>query len=320
VTGAGGFIGSHLVEALVRRGVAVRALLRYTSGAALGNVSELDDDVRAEVEVVHGNLEDPFRTRTAAAGCDVVFHLGALIGIPYSYQAPQQYVMTNVVGTLHVLEACRAEDVPRVVCVSTSEVYGTAQYTPIDEAHPLRGQSPYAASKIAAEKLAESYALSFELPVTIVRPFNAYGPRQTARGVIPTIISQMLTSDEIRLGTLDPVRDFNFVADTVAGFIAAAEADAAPGEVFNIGTGFAVSIEETVNRCLQLAGLRRHVTCEAERLRPGRSEVLELRSDSRRARERLGWAPRYSLDEGLAITIEWIGKHLARYRPAEYAR
>lgn len=319
VTGAGGFIGSHLAEHLVRRGYAVRALVRYTSRADLGNLVHLPADVRREIELVHGNVEDPVLTASAGRECATIFHLAALIGIPYSYAAPQQYVATNVVGTLNVLEAARAGGTARVVCVSTSEVYGTARYTPIDEDHPLQAQSPYAASKIGAEKLAQSYGLSFALPVTVVRPFNTYGPRQSARAVIPAIVSQMLTAEEIRLGSLTPVRDFNFVEDTVTGMIAAAEADVMPGETFNLGSGQGVSIGEAVERCLRLAGLERRVVFVAERARPERSEVLELIADASRARARLGWQPKHALDEGLRATIEWVRAHPELYRPSEYA-
>jgi UDP-glucose 4-epimerase len=319
VTGAGGFIGSHLVERLVQDGYEVRALLRYTSGAARGNLVHARPDVVAAVEVVLGNVEDAAATAAAVRGCAAVFHLAALVGIPYSYAAPQQYVATNVVGTLNVLDAARAHGVGRTVCVSTSEAYGTARYTPIDEEHPLQAQSPYAATKIGAEKLAQSYALSFGTPVVVVRPFNTYGPRQSARAVIPTIISQMLAGDEIRLGALTPVRDFNFVADTVAGLVAAAEADLAPGEVLNLGTGQGVTIGDTAARCLALAGLERRVTADADRVRPAASEVLALVADATRARDRLGWAPKHSLDDGLRATIDWIRRHPDAYRPREYA-
>lgn len=320
VTGAGGFIGSHLVERLVRDGYRVRVLLRYTSRADLGDLRCADREVRDAIEVMYGNVEDPGVTRTAVAGCDTVFHLAALVGIPYSYEAPQQYVQTNLVGTLNVLEAARFSGTRRLICVSTSEVYGTARYTPIDERHPLQAQSPYAASKIGAEKLAQSYALSFALPVTILRPFNTYGPRQSARAVIPTIITQMLSGDEIRLGALEPVRDFNFVMDTVAGMIAAAEANTQPGDVFNLGSGLGVSIGDVVARCQTLAGVDRRVTVESARVRPGTSEVMQLVCDATRAHTELGWRPKMTLDDGLRLTIEWIRAYSERYRPGEYAR
>lgn len=319
VTGAGGFIGSHLAERLVRDGYAVRALLRYSSRGDPGNLAHAGADVRGEIETVYGNVEDPSLTRAAVRDCQIVLHLAALVGIPYSYTAPEQYVATNVTGTLNILEAARAASVRRVVCVSTSEVYGTARYVPIDEMHPLQAQSPYAASKIGAEKLAQSYGLSFGLPVTVVRPFNTYGPRQSARAVIPTVIVQMLTRDEIRLGSLSPVRDFSYVEDTVAGLVAAAEADVPPGEVFNLGSGQGVTIGETVARCLHLAHLDRPVAFAAERARPEPSEVRELVCDATRARATFGWQPKWTLDEGLRATIEWIRGHLDRYRPSEYA-
>ena len=319
VTGAGGFIGSHLVERVLASGAAVRAFLRYTAERSPGNLRYLDPGTLKGAETVWGNLEDPYAVARAVRGCDAVLHLGALVGIPYSYDAPQQYVMTNVLGTLNVLEACRAAGVERLVCVSSSEVYGSAAYTPIDEQHPLQGQSPYAASKIAAEKLAQSYALSFEVPVLIVRPFNAFGPRQSARAVIPTIIAQVLTGSEVRLGSLWPVRDFTFVADTVDGLLAAALSEARPGDVFNIGSGTAVSIEEVVRRVMRLAGRELPVVDEAARVRPERSEVKELVCESAKARTALGWRPAHSLDDGLRATIAWIREHPEAFRSSEYA-
>jgi len=319
VTGAGGFIGSHLVERLVRDGYQVRALLRYTSRRARGDLDHLPPDVMESVECVHGNIEDPMATAAAVRGCSTVLHLAALIGIPYSYAAPQQYVATNVVGTLNLLEAARAEGVGRVVCVSTSEVYGSARYTPIDEEHPLQAQSPYAATKIGAEKLGQSYGLSFGLPVTVVRPFNTYGPRQSARAVIPTIIAQVLAGREIRLGSLEPVRDFTFVSDTVAGLVAAAAADTPPGDVFNIGSGVAVSIRELVELIQGLCGTALPVVSDEARVRPDQSEVRELRCDGKRARTVLGWQPTWTLADGLRETIGWIREHADRYRPSEYA-
>jgi UDP-glucose 4-epimerase len=319
VTGAGGFIASHLVERLVRDGVAVRALVRYTSHATTGNLVHLPAEVRREVEVVRANVEDPGATLAAVRGCDTVYHLAALIGIPYSYAAPQQYVATNVGGTLNVLEAARAAGPRRTVVVSTSEVYGSARYTPIDEAHPLQAQSPYAATKIGAEKLAQSYGLAFGLPVVVVRPFNTYGPRQSARAVIPAIVSQMLAGDTIRLGALTPVRDFTFVADTVGGLMAAAAADTAPGDVFNLGTGRGVSIGQVAERCLALSGLARRIVADPQRLRPEPSEVVELIADASRAAAVLGWRPKHTLEDGLRATIAWIREHPDRYRPSEYA-
>jgi UDP-glucose 4-epimerase len=320
VTGAAGFIGSHLVERLVADGWDVRALARYTSRPDAGYLDALPAATRGAVEIVRGNVEDPTATAAAVKGAGVVFHLAALIGIPYSYAAPQQYVATNVVGTLNVLEAARAAGGDtRVVCVSTSEVYGTARYTPIDEEHPLQAQSPYSATKIGAEKLAQSYALSFALPVTVVRPFNTYGPRQSARAVIPTIVSQCLRGREIRLGSLDPVRDFNFVGDTVRGLIAAGTAATTPGDVFNVGSGHAVTVGEVVRLVQELCGTSLPVVTDDARVRPARSEVMELRCDNRRAKERLGWEPHATLAEGLRETIDWVRGHADLFRPGEYA-
>lgn len=319
VTGAGGFIGSHLVERLVRDGWQVRALLRYGSRADIGNLADVPGDVLKDVERVHLDVEDPGAVLTAVRGCSHVFHLAALIGIPYSYVAPQQYVATNVMGTLNVLEAARTSEGPKVVCVSTSEVYGSARYTPIDEQHPLQAQSPYAASKIGAEKLAQSYGLSFELPVVVVRPFNTYGPRQSARAVIPTMIAQALWAKEIRLGAVSPLRDFNFVEDTAAGMVAAAEAATRPGDVFNLGSGVAVTIGETAARIQKLCGTSLPIVIDERRVRPAGSEVRELRCDASRARAEWGWRTRVSLDEGLAATTEWMRRHAQDFRPAEYA-
>jgi UDP-glucose 4-epimerase len=319
VTGAGGFIGSHLVERLVRDGWQVRALLRYGSRADIGNLRDVPAEVLAEVERVHLDVEDPGAVLGAVRGCTTVFHLAALIGIPYSYAAPQQYVATNVVGTLNVLEAARASAGTKVVCVSTSEVYGTARYTPIDEGHPLQAQSPYAATKIGAEKLAQSYGLSFALPVVVVRPFNTYGPRQSARAVIPTIIAQALWAREIRLGAVSPLRDFNFVEDTAAGMVAAAAGATRPGDVLNIGSGLSVTIGEVAERIQKLCGTSLPIVTDERRVRPAASEVLELRCDSGRARAELGWQPRVSLDEGLAATVAWMRRHADEFRPGEYA-
>lgn len=319
VTGAGGFIGSHLVEKLVASGMAVRVFVRYTAGRSIGNLRYADEEMLKHVEWIWGNLEDPYGVAQAVIGCDVVFHLGALVGIPYSYQAPQQYVMTNVLGTLNVLEACRTSGVARLVYVSSSEVYGSAVYTPIDEHHPLQGQSPYAASKIAAEKLAQSYAMSFDLPVSIVRPFNTFGPRQSARAVIPTIIAQVLRGPEVRLGSLWPVRDFTFVADTVDGLLAVARAHMRHGEVFNIGSGFGVSIEEVLRRVMEGSGVEVQIADEKERVRPERSEVKELVCDCTKARAVLGWQPVHTLDDGLRRTIDWVRAHPDAFRPSEYA-
>jgi NAD dependent epimerase/dehydratase len=318
VTGAGGFIGSHLTERLVALGAQVRALVRYNSRNDWGLLEMVPAAVKERIEVVSGDLTDPYGTARAVKGCAAVFHLAALIAIPYSYMAPAQYVAVNCAGTLNLLEAARLQGVERFVHTSTSETYGTARYTPIDEAHPLQGQSPYAASKIGADKLAESYHLSFALPVAIIRPFNTYGPRQSARAIIPTAISQGLRGQTIRLGRLDPVRDLTFVTDTVAGFLKVAESDRAVGQVINIGTGRAVSMAAVARLIVDLLGGGREVIMEAERLRPEASEVMELVCDATKARELLGWEPQVSLEEGLKQTIRFIEEHLHRYKPEIY--
>lgn len=319
VTGAGGFIGSHLVEALVGKGCKVRAFVRYNGRGDWGHLESIEKRTLDEIETISSDITDPFAVRQAVAGCDVVFHLAALIAIPYSYIAPYSYVTTNVTGTLNVLEACRAQGIGRLVHTSTSETYGTAQYTPIDERHPLQGQSPYSASKISADKLAESYFLSFGLPVSTCRPFNTYGPRQSARAIIPSIISQLLSgASELRLGLLTPIRDFNYVKDTVNGFIRVAEADAAIGEVVNIGSGAAVTIGKLVEKIVQLTGKKVTIVSEEARIRPVASEVMELLCDNSKAMRLIGWEPRYTLDDGLKEVIEYIGARLNTYKPSIY--
>lgn len=321
VTGAGGFIGSHLVEALLERGVRVRAMVRYTSA---GGVGFLDEAARAlnvndgRLEIFQGDIRDARAVKQAAAGCRRIYHLAALIGIPYSYVAPDSYVAVNVQGTLHVLEAARDLGTERVVVTSTSEVYGTAQYTPIDEKHPLNAQSPYAATKVGADQLALSYHRSYGLPVTVVRPFNTYGPRQSARAVIPTIITQALASDAIRLGSLDPVRDLVFVRDTAAGFIGLADAPECVGKVTNLATGVGVSVGELVERIRLIVGRDVPVVQTDERRRPEASEVYRLLGSARQARALAGWQAQTSLDEGLRRTVEWVRAHLATYRVGEY--
>lgn len=317
VTGAGGFIGSHLTERLAALGADVRAFVRYTS---TGNWGWLDQStVKSDIEVALGDVRDFFSVREAMRGREVVFHLAALIGIPYSYQAPQSYLQTNVEGTLNVLQAARELDTGRVICTSTSEVYGTAQYVPIDEKHPLQGQSPYSASKIAADMLAESYFRSFGTPVTIARPFNTYGPRQSARAVIPTIITQALTGQEIRLGSVSPTRDFNFVEDTVEGFIQGAATDRAIGEVINFGSGIEVSIQELLAQIEDLVGKRLTLVGDSTRVRPENSEVERLCADASKAHELLGWSPRVQLRDGLRQTISWVEQNLQGYRASTYA-
>jgi NAD dependent epimerase/dehydratase len=320
VTGAGGFIGSHLTEALIRAGATTTALVRYNSGGLIGNLGFVDADARKEMRVVSGNIEDSDFVYKAVKGQDVVLHLAALIAIPYSYEAPRSYVRTNIEGTLNVLEAARRYDVKRVVHTSTSEVYGTALRVPIDEDHPLQGQSPYSASKTGADKLAESYYRSFATPVMTLRPFNTFGPRQSARAFIPTIISQALERDEIRLGSLTPERDMTFVSDTVAGFLAAAATPGIEGMTMNLGTGKTHSVGWFAARILGLMEIERPLVQANERLRPATSEVMKLVSDNTRARDRMGWSPTVSLDEGLRRTIEFIRKHPLSYQTDKFVR
>lgn len=319
VTGAGGFIGSHLVEELAGRGARVRALVRYNSRSHWGFLEELPRGLAPRVEVLAGDVCDPFCVMDLAKDQEVVFHLAALIAIPYSYQAPAGYVAANVAGTLNVLEACRRRGVRKLVHTSTSETYGTARYAPIDEEHPLQGQSPYSASKIAADKMVESYHRSFALPAATVRPFNTYGPRQSARAVLPAIISQICAGRKaLDLGDLRPVRDFNYVSDTVAGFLAAAASPKSVGEVINIGSGRAVSIGQAARAVLRLTGRRLPVREDSRRLRPPKSEVFRLLCDNRKARRLLGWRPRVPLEEGLERTIAYVRAHAGRYKADLY--
>jgi len=319
VTGAGGFIGSHLTEELVRHGEDVRAFVRYNSRDDRGLLEELPKEIRSQVDVVMGDLKDPEGVRKAVRGCRKIFHLGALIAIPYSYVHPFDFVQTNVVGTANLLNAClETSDVERIVHTSTSEVYGTARYTPIDEKHPLQAQSPYSASKIAADKLAESYFLSFNLPVATLRPFNTFGPRQSLRAVIPTIISQALEGKRIKLGNTTPRRDFLFVKDTVRGFIALGKCEEAIGKTVNIGVGQDISIEEVMKKILGLMGKEAQVETEGQRIRPEKSEVMQLLSDTRLAQTLFQWAPRYTLEDGLRETIEWYRQNLSRFKVGSY--
>jgi len=318
LTGAGGFIGSHLCEALVKSGAEVTAMIHYNSRNDWGNLEMADNDIRSNIQVTAGNIEDSDFVARQVKGKEIVFHLAALIAIPYSYSAPLSYIRTNVEGTLNVLEACREYGVQRVVHTSTSETYGTAIYTPIDEKHPLQGQSPYSASKIGADKVAESYFLSFNVPVVTLRPFNTYGPRQSARAVIPTIISQALSRDEIRLGSLEPVRDLNYVKDTAEAFIYAAQTPGIEGEVINAGFGKGITIGELAQNILSLMGLEKPVVQESQRLRPENSEVFRLICDNRKAQEKMGWQPRHSLEDGLAATIKYIEEHIQLYKADQY--
>ena len=318
VTGAGGFIGSHLVESLARAGAHVRAFVRYNSRNDYGRLELVDPDLLEAVEIFTGDLTNPEAVAGAIAGREVVFHLGALIPIPYSYRHPREFVAANVEGTLNVLEAARRSGVGRIVHTSTSEVYGTAQTVPIAETHPLHPQSPYAASKVGADQLALSYARSFELPVVVARPFNTYGPRQSARAVIPTVAAQALTGDVVQLGATSPTRDFLFVADTVSGLLACASAAGVEGETFNIGTGVEVSIGDVAERIVAIAGRPVEIVTSAERLRPAASEVERLSADARLLRERTGWRPQVDLDDGLAQTVAWIRGALELFKPGIY--
>ncbi len=318
VTGAGGFIGSHLTERLVTLGAETTAFLHYNSRSETGLLAECPDDIRAEIRVVWGDLRDPDIVRRALRGADVVFHLGALVGIPYSYEAPRQYVDVNVVGTLNVLEAARAAEVGRLVQTSTSEVYGTPIYTPIDEKHPLQGQSPYSATKISADKLAESFWRTYNLPVAILRPFNTFGPRQSARAILPTIIRQALGQAEVRLGSLAPIRDMNFVADTVDGFIRIALCDAAIGRVVNVGSGRGLTVGSMVEQVSKALGKALKVVADPDRVRPARSEVDELIADPRLALELFGWRSATTFESGLQSTIDWFSHRSLGHDPARY--
>ena len=319
VTGAGGFIGSHLAEELVRQGEDVRAFVRYNSRDERGLLDDLPKEIVSQIEMIPGDLKDPDGVHKAVRGCHKVFHLGALIAIPYSYVHPFDFIQTNVVGTANLLNACRqSETLERVVHTSTSEVYGTAEYIPIDEKHPLHAQSPYAASKIGADKLAESYFLSFALPIATIRPFNTFGPRQSLRAIIPTIISQAMQGTKIRLGNIKPRRDFLFVKDTVRGFIELGKCDEAVGRVINIGTGKDISIEELAKEIFDQIGKKGEIVVEDQRIRPEKSEVMQLLSDTQLAHKLFGWAPRYTLESGLRETIEWYRRHLSRFKVGSY--
>lgn len=316
MTGADGFIGSHLVETLVKAGYSVRALCQYNSFSSWGWLDE--SPCRKDIEVVLGDVRDPAQMRLVSKGIDTVFHLAALIAIPYSYQAPSSYVDTNVQGTLNVLQAALDTGVGRLIHTSTSEVYGTARFVPISEEHPLQAQSPYSATKIAADALAFSYFSSFELPVTIARPFNTYGPRQSARAVIPTVISQLLAGTrKLKLGSITPTRDFNFVLDTCAGFLALAACDAAIGQTVNIGSGGEISIGDTVELIARILEVDVEIECDEQRLRPAASEVERLCCDNRRIQALTGHKPTHDLESGLRATIEWLKlpENFKRYKP-----
>lgn len=318
VTGAGGFIGSHLVETLVRHGAQVRAFVRYNSRGDSGLLRMLEPAIRQELEIIAGDLRDSNAIQKAVDGTAVVFHLGALISIPYSYLHPREVTETNVMGTFNILSACLASDVERLVHTSTSEVYGSAQYVPMDEAHPLQGQSPYSASKIGADKLAESYFCTFNLPVVTVRPFNTFGPRQSARAVIPVIITQAISGSQIHLGNTDSRRDFTYVDDTVSGFLRAAQAEGVLGGTYNLGTGREVTIREVCELVAARVGHPVAIVQDEQRLRPQRSEVDRLQSNNQLANEKLGWAPQIDLESGLDRTIAWTREHLNLFRVGQY--
>ncbi len=318
VTGAGGFIGSHLVEKLAQSGAKVKAFVRYNSRGDIGLLSMLGDRIREHLDIVAGDLRDLSAIKMASRDTEIVFHLGALIAIPYSYQHPQEVVESNVLGTMNVLLASRENAVARIIHTSTSEVYGSALKVPIDENHPLQGQSPYSASKIGADKLAESFYCSFDLPIVTVRPFNTYGPRQSARAVIPAIVIQALKGNRVQLGNLDAFRDFTYVQDTVDGFLLAAQAQHVEGKTINLGIGQGIRISDLVSMISSIMGKKIDVEVDSERLRPEKSEVNRLLSDNTLAKELLGWSPQISLQEGLAKTIEWISEHQDFYLTTNY--
>jgi NAD dependent epimerase/dehydratase len=318
ITGAGGFIGSHLAEAYVRAGAEVTAITHYNSASSIGNLQFVDPEVRGAMRIVAGNIEDSDFVYKALDGHDVALHLAALIAIPYSYEAPRSYLRANIEGTLNVLEATRRSAVGRMVHTSTSEVYGTALRVPIDEKHPLQGQSPYSASKISADKLAESYYLSFSTPVVTMRPFNTFGPRQSARAFIPTIISQAVSQPAISLGSLTPERDMTFVSDTVAGFMAAASTPGVEGRTINLGTGQTFTVGWFAQKILSLMGMDKPIKQDAQRMRPEKSEVLKLVSDNSLARELIGWTPRTSLEDGLRQAIDFVSAHRGLYETTRY--
>ena len=319
VTGADGFIGSHLTERLMERGYDVKAFVYYNSFNTWGWLDTLPKEKLSQIEVFSGDVRDPNGVREAMKGVDGVFHLAALIAIPYSYHSPDSYVDTNIKGTLNVLQAARDLQTERIMVTSTSEVYGTAQYVPIDEKHPFQGQSPYSATKIGADRLAESFYRSFALPVSIVRPFNTYGPRQSARAVIPTIISQLLAGkEEIKLGALTPTRDFNYVKDTAAGFIAIAESDRTVGEEINIATQQEISIGDLAKEIISQINPKARIICDEQRLRPEKSEVNRLLGANAKMKALTDWEQKYAFADGIAETIEWFRSHMERYKPDLY--
>lgn len=319
VTGADGFIGSHLTEELVKKGYEVKAFVFYNSFGSWGWLDSLEKDIMDHVEVFTGDVRDPHGVKKAMEGCKAVFHLAALIGIPFSYHSPDAYVDTNIKGTLNILQAARELQLERVLVTSTSEVYGTAQYVPIDENHPFQGQSPYSATKIGADRLAESFYRSFNLPVSIVRPFNTYGPRQSARAVIPTIISQLLVGkEEIKLGSLTPTRDFNYVKDTTNGFISIYESDKTIGEEINIATSREVSIGDLATELIKQINPKAKIVCDEQRLRPEKSEVNRLLGSNKKLTDLTEWKRQWSFEEGLRETINWIKNNKSAYKTEIY--
>ena len=324
VTGADGFIGSHVVETLVKSGHEVRAFVLYNSFNSWGWLDDSDKSVRESIDVFAGDIRDPHGVDNAVSGQEVILNLAALIAIPYSYHSPDTYIDTNIKGTLNILQAARRHEVSRVIQTSTSEVYGTAQYIPIDEKHPLHPQSPYAASKVGADQLALSFHVSFKTPVGVLRPFNTYGPRQSARAVIPTIISQLATGREVKLGSLSPTRDFSFVQDTANGFLAAAMSDAIVGQTVNLGSGFEISIQETAETIAKLMNVELKLANDEQRVRPESSEVERLHASIQKAKEVLGWQPQLKglegFKAGLKQTIDWFSNptNLARYKADRY--
>lgn len=319
VTGADGFIGSHLTEMLLEKGYNVRAFNFYNSFNRWGWLDTLPKDKLSEINIFSGDIRDPNGVREAMKGIDMVFHLAALIAIPFSYHSPDSYVDTNIKGTLNVLQAARELDTEKIMITSTSEVYGTAQYVPIDEKHPFQGQSPYSATKIGSDRLAESFYRSFQLPVTIVRPFNTYGPRQSARAVIPTIITQLLAGKtEIKLGALTPTRDFNYVKDTAEGFIAIAKSDRTVGEEINIASQKEISIGDLANEIIKQMNPKAKVICDGQRLRPEKSEVNRLLGSNEKIKQLTDWRPRYTLAQGMEETIAWISQNVNYYKTDIY--
>lgn len=315
ITGADGFIGSHLVEGLLNEGHKVRAFVYYNSFNTWGWLDTFPKEILNEIEIFTGDIRDPNGVKESMKGIDEVYHLAALIAIPFSYHSPDSYVDTNIKGTLNVLQAARELGTRRVLVTSTSEVYGTAQYVPIDEKHPFQGQSPYSATKIGADRIAESFYRSFDIPITIVRPFNTYGPRQSARAVIPTIITQLLAGkEEIKLGSLKPTRDFNYVKDTIQGFIEIAKSNNAIGEEINIATQQEISIGELAQEIINQINPNAKIKCEEERLRPERSEVNRLLGSNEKIKNLTNWEPKYNLEQGLAETIEWMKNNLDKYK------